>query len=103
MSFVLMVFHLRLEKPLVQLKAQCIIHQQVLCSKVLRFENVMSLLLSTVNFIHARGLTHALFRVFLEEVSANYSDLLCYAEVRWLSSGTVLQTFIAFRDLMVHF
>jgi hypothetical protein len=61
----------------------------------------MSVVVSIVNFIRSRGLTHRLFRTFLEEVSANYSDLLCHTEVRWLSSGRVLQRFVALRDEIV--
>jgi hypothetical protein len=44
-----------------------------------------------------------LFRAFLEEVSANYSDLLCHTEVRWLSSRRELQRFVALRDEIVQF
>jgi hypothetical protein len=35
-------------------------------------------------------LTQHLFQTFVEEVSANYSDLLYHTEVHWLSSGGVL-------------
>jgi hypothetical protein len=81
-------------------KTHCVIHQQVLCSKVLNFEHVMSVVVSIVNCIRCRGLTHRLFRAF-HEVSANYSDLLCHTEVRWLSSGRVLQRFEALRDEII--
>jgi hypothetical protein len=86
---------------LVRKKNYCIIHQQVLCSKFLNFEHAMSVLVSIVNFTRSRELTNRLFRAFLEEVSANYSDLLYHAEVRWLSSGSVLQRFVTFRDEIV--
>jgi hypothetical protein len=85
------------------IKTHCIIHQQVLCSKVLNFEHVISVVVSTVNFLRSRGLTHRLFRAFLEEFSANYSDLLCHTEVRWLSSGRVLQRFVALGDEIIQF
>jgi hypothetical protein len=39
------------------IKTHCIIHQQMLCSKVLNFEHVMSVVVSVVNFIRSRGLT----------------------------------------------
>jgi hypothetical protein len=58
------------------IKTECIIRQQVLCSKVLNFEHVMSVAVSIVNFVRSRGLAHRLFRTILEEVSANCSDLL---------------------------
>jgi hypothetical protein len=63
----------------------------------------MSVVVSIVNFIHSRGLTHRLFRAFLKEVSVIYSDLLYHTEVHWLSSGRVLQRFIALRDETVQF
>jgi hypothetical protein len=85
------------------IKTHCVIHQQVVCSKVLHFEHVMSVVVSTVNCIRSRGLTHRLFRAFHEEVSANYSDLLCLTEARCLSSGRVLQRFVALRDEIVQF
>jgi hypothetical protein len=53
------------------IKTHCIIHQQVLCSTVLNFEHVMSVMVSIVNFIRSRVLTHRLCRAFLEEVSMN--------------------------------
>jgi hypothetical protein len=76
------------------IKTHCIIHQKALCSIVLNFEHVMSVVVSIANFIRSRGLTHRLFRAFREGVSANYSDLLYHTEVRWQSSGRVLQRFV---------
>jgi len=42
-------------------------------------------------------LTQSLFQIFVEEVSANYSDLLYCTEVHWLSSGGVLQFSVTLR------
>jgi hypothetical protein len=67
------------------------------------FDHVMSVVVSTVNFIRSRGLTHRLFRAFLKEVSVNYSDSLYHTKVHWLSSGRVLQRFVALRDKIVQF
>uniref|UniRef100_A0A674K1K9 SPIN-DOC-like zinc-finger domain-containing protein n=1 Tax=Terrapene triunguis TaxID=2587831 RepID=A0A674K1K9_9SAUR len=72
-------------------KHHCIIHQQVLCSKVLKFEHVMSVVVSIVNLIRSRGLKHRTFRAFLEGEDAECSDLIYDTEVRWLSRGRVLQ------------
>lgn len=36
----------------------CIIPQEALCSKKIEFENVMKVVVSTVNFINSRGLNH---------------------------------------------
>jgi hypothetical protein len=37
-------------------KYHCIVHQQVLCSKVLNYDHVMSVVTSVVNYIRSRGL-----------------------------------------------
>ncbi|KAG6926376.1 GTF2I repeat domain containing 2 [Chelydra serpentina] len=84
-------------------KHHCIIHRQVLCSKVLKFEHVMSVVVSIVNYIRSRGLKHRTFRAFLEGVDAESSDLIYYTEVRWLSRGRVLQHFIALKEEVAKF
>lgn len=63
----------------------------------------MSVVFSVVNFTRSRRLTHRLFREFIEEVSANNSDLLYHTEVHLLSSGIMLQRFVALRDETVQF
>ncbi|KAF0039270.1 hypothetical protein F2P81_007505 [Scophthalmus maximus] len=40
----------------------CIIHQQALCGKCLRFDNVMSVVVKCINNIRSRGLKHRQFR-----------------------------------------
>ena len=79
------------------LKFHCIIHQQVLCSKVLKFEDIMNVVVSTVNFIRRHGLNHRQFQTFLSEIDSEYGDVLYHTEVRWLSKGKVLRRFFALR------
>uniref|UniRef100_A0A8C0H5C3 SPIN-DOC-like zinc-finger domain-containing protein n=1 Tax=Chelonoidis abingdonii TaxID=106734 RepID=A0A8C0H5C3_CHEAB len=55
-------------------KHHCNIHQQVLCSKVLKFEHVMSVLVSIVNYIRSRGLKHRTFQAFLEGEDAECNN-----------------------------
>ena len=81
----------------------CIIHQQALCDKVLKFEHVMSVVVSIVNYLRARALKHRTFRAFLEEVDAKYEDLVYHTEVRWLSRGRVLQRFVALKEEISQF
>ena len=38
--------------------SHCIIHQENLCAKRLRMNNVMSVAVNTVNFIRSRALNH---------------------------------------------
>lgn len=76
----------------------CIIHQEALCGKHLKFKEIMDFVVSTVNFIRARSLNHREFQVFLESISAAYGDVVYHTEVRWLSRGNVLKRFFALRD-----
>lgn len=75
----------------------CIIHQQALCSKCLKFDNVMSDVVKCINHIRSRGLKHRQFRTFLEEIESAYEDVLYFTEVRWLSRGDVLKRFFELR------
>ncbi|XP_071059499.1 general transcription factor II-I repeat domain-containing protein 2A-like [Pseudochaenichthys georgianus] len=75
----------------------CIIHQQALCSKCLKFDNVMSVVVKCINHIRSRGLKHRQFRAFLEEIESEYEDGLYFTEVRWLSRGHVLKRFFELR------
>lgn len=75
----------------------CIIHQQALCSKCLKFDNVMSVVVKCINQIRSRGLKHRRFRAFLEEMESEYEDVLYFTEVRWLSRGNVLKRFFELR------
>jgi hypothetical protein len=51
-------------------KHHSIIHLQVLCSKVLKSDYVMSAVVSILNYLRSRGLKQRTFRAFLEEVEA---------------------------------
>ncbi|XP_056121755.1 general transcription factor II-I repeat domain-containing protein 2-like [Rhinichthys klamathensis goyatoka] len=75
----------------------CIIHQQALCSKCLKYEHVMSVVLKCVNYIRSRGLQHRQFQAFLAEIESTYGDVLYFTEVRWLSRGNVLKRFFDLR------
>ncbi|XP_042589393.1 general transcription factor II-I repeat domain-containing protein 2-like [Cyprinus carpio] len=75
----------------------CIIHQQALCSKCRRFDNVMPVVVKCINHIRSRGLKHQQFRAFLEEIESEYEDVLYFTEVRWLSRGNVLKRFFELR------
>ncbi|KAM8966907.1 general transcription factor II-I repeat domain-containing protein 2-like [Pelodytes ibericus] len=71
----------------------CLIHQQALCSKSLKCDSVMKIVVSCVNFIRAHALNHRQFQKFLSELNVNYEDVLYHTEVRWLSRGRVLKRF----------
>nr|XP_014351308.1 PREDICTED: general transcription factor II-I repeat domain-containing protein 2A-like [Latimeria chalumnae] len=76
----------------------CIIHQEALCAKYLKFKEVMEFVVSTVNFIHAQSLNHREFQSFLENINATYGDVPYHTEARWLSRGNVLKRFFVLRE-----
>lgn len=75
------------------LQVHCLIHQQALCCKVLKWDSVMNVVVSCINVIRANGLKHRQFQQFLSELESAYGDVLYYTEVRWLSRGRVLRRF----------
>ena len=53
-------------------RSHCIIHQENLCGKSVKMQNVMSVVVKTVNFVRARGLSHRQFQHLLAEMNAQY-------------------------------
>lgn len=69
----------------------CIVHQGALCAKSATLTGVMTIVIKAVNLVLSRALNHQHFKSVLEEVDAQYGDLLYYCEVHWLSRGRMLQ------------
>jgi hypothetical protein len=69
----------------------CIIHQDNLCSKSLKMDHVMKVVVKTVNFIKSNGLNHRQFQEFLNSLDSDYDDVTFYAEVRWLTRAKMLK------------
>ena len=65
----------------------CIIHQQNLCAKSLKFKDVMDPVIKAVNFIRARGLNHRQFQKFLYDLDTKHQDLAYFSEVRLAKQG----------------
>ncbi|KAL1492435.1 hypothetical protein ABEB36_010687 [Hypothenemus hampei] len=72
----------------------CIIHQQVLCSKVLNSDNVMNVAFKIVNSIRGSSLQRRKFRALLEECESDLGELLLHTDVRWLSRAKFLKRFL---------
>ncbi|XP_037774147.1 general transcription factor II-I repeat domain-containing protein 2B-like [Penaeus monodon] len=64
--------------------------------------NVMEVVVRTVNFIRSRGLNHRQFDSLLREKDHNYG-LPYHTEVRWLSQGAVLRRFFDLRGEIKQF
>lgn len=73
----------------------CII--QALCCKVLACQEVMSVIISSINFIRKNGLGHRQFQHFLGEIESEYGDVIYFTEVRWLSRDAALKRFFDLR------
>ena len=75
------------------LKYHCIIHQEVLCGQNLNMQSVMDVVVKGVNKIRARVLNRREFKQYLQNLDAQYGELLRHSDVRWLSTGKVLARF----------
>lgn len=81
----------------------CIIHQQVLCSKILKMDNVLKTISKSVNFIRSRGLNHRQFCLLLQDLESEFEGLPYYTEVRWLSCHNVLKRFYLLLEEIILF
>ena len=73
----------------------CIIHQQAICAKVTSFDHVMIPVVRIINSIRSKAKQHRMFKMLLDELSAEYGDLLSHTEIRWLSRGRILKHFLS--------
>nr|XP_049594684.1 general transcription factor II-I repeat domain-containing protein 2 [Syngnathus scovelli] len=78
-------------------KLNCIIHQEVLCAKHLKYDHVMKPVIKAINYIRSKALCHRQFQQFLFDIQAEYGDVVYHNDVRWLSWGSALQRFYSLR------
>ncbi|GBO10267.1 General transcription factor II-I repeat domain-containing protein 2A [Araneus ventricosus] len=64
---------------------------------------VLDAVVKLINTIRSRGLTHRQFQDFLQSVQSEYSDVLYYTKVRWLSAGFVFERVWQLKDDIVSF
>uniref|UniRef100_A0AAV2JGK5 Uncharacterized protein n=1 Tax=Knipowitschia caucasica TaxID=637954 RepID=A0AAV2JGK5_KNICA len=81
----------------------CILHQEQLCAKSIGLGDVVRDVIKIINCICSKALSHRQFRALLEEVNAQYSDVLYHQEVRWLGKGKVLKRFFELRHVIAEF
>lgn len=55
----------------------------------------MTPVVKIINSIRSKAKQHRTFKVLLEELSAEYGDLLLHTEIRWLSRGQILHRFLS--------
>lgn len=75
----------------------CIIHQQNLCSKILKLDHVLYLVTSIVNYIRGHSLNHHQFNQLLEDMGNHLTDVPFHTDVRWSSCHKVLKRFYLLR------
>uniref|UniRef100_A0A3P9LX64 SPIN-DOC-like zinc-finger domain-containing protein n=1 Tax=Oryzias latipes TaxID=8090 RepID=A0A3P9LX64_ORYLA len=72
----------------------CILHHEQLCAKTIGLADVVRDVVKVINCIRSKALSHRQFRAFLDEVDAQYKDILYHPEVRWLSRGQLITEFL---------
>lgn len=81
----------------------CVIHQEALCKSALDMKHVLDVVIKLVNSIRSRALNHRQFREFLDSLQSEYSDVLYYTEVRWLSAGRVFERVWDLKEEIISF
>lgn len=81
----------------------CIIHQETLCKSGLEMKHVLDVVIKIVNSIRSRALNHRQFQEFLYSLQSEYSDVLYYTKVRWLSAGRVFERVWDLKDEIISF
>jgi len=71
----------------------CIVRQQSLCGKSVKFNHVVSVVTDCINLIKKRDLNNRMFKQVLQDFDADYDDLLCFCAVRWTSGASMLGRF----------
>jgi len=81
----------------------CIIHQEILCKRVLKLKHVILDVTNIVNFIWGRALNHRQFLRFLKEIECDFTDISYHTDIRWLSLPKVLKRSHDLLDEIVNF
>jgi hypothetical protein len=64
----------------------CTIHQQK-CAKPIKLTHVISKIVGCINLIKSITHNYRQFNKFIEDIEAQYGNLIYFCEVRWLSKG----------------
>lgn len=81
----------------------CIIHQEALCAKDMKLDDIMEPVVRCINYIRAKALHRRQFRVLFEDEISEYGELQLYCAVRWLSRANMLKHFFNLREQVLKF
>lgn len=81
----------------------CIIHQEALCSKDMKCDDVIDPVVRCINYIRARALHRRQFNVLFQDEISEHGELHLYCAVRWLSKGEMLKHFFLLREEVLKF
>ena len=81
----------------------CIVHQQSLCAKSVKFNHVVSVVTDCINFNNKRDLNNSIFKQILKNSDADYDDLLYFCAVRWMSCENMLGRFHSLLPEIIEF
>jgi hypothetical protein len=83
----------------------CFLHRGALVAKSLvsDLQNIIDQVVKVINFIKSRPLKSRLFEQICDEMDADYSRLILYSAVRWLSRGNILSRFYNLREELLVF
>ena len=79
------------------IKLHCIIHQQVLCTKYLKYDHILKPVIKAINYIRSRALCHRQFQQLQLDIQAEYRDVVYHNNGRWLSPWSALQRFYSLK------
>ena len=83
----------------------CFLHRFALAAKLLPpgIKASLNLVVKMVNYINTSALNSRLFKIICEDVGSEYTSLLFYLEVRWLSRGNTTMCLFVLRKEMLQF
>ena len=84
----------------------CFLHRFALAAKLLppNIKTSLNLVVKMVNYIKTSALNSRLFEVICEDIGSEYTLLLFYTEVRWLSrENTTMRLFVLRKELLQFF
>ncbi|XP_043265181.1 general transcription factor II-I repeat domain-containing protein 2-like [Colletes gigas] len=74
------------------------IYPENLCSKSVQLDSVISLIVTTMNYIRSYGATRSEFKTLLEELDVEFGELPYPMEMHWFSRGKMLNKFFEQRE-----